>query len=92
MLYVMNQKGHYFSVDTAKVELCKEKLPTCRFFDDEKQLLLAVCSESQCELEEVEGSTFQITKRNGSTVMFDDRGFAHDVEGSIEKFVGSFVL
>lgn len=92
MQYVLNQHGHYFAINTDEVEVSKDQLQSCRFFDDEKQLLQAVCKESQCDLEEVEGSTFYIAKRNGSPVMIDDRGFPHEIDGPVEQFLANFQL
>lgn len=91
-MFVMNENGHYFEINTKEISVSKELLHGCRFFDDEKALLEAVCRESGCELEEVSGSTFYITMRDGQPKLIDDRGFTHSIDEPVETFVATFVL
>lgn len=91
-LFVLNANGHYFQINMQEVAVEKDQLRECRFFDNEPALLEAVCSATGCDLEEVEGSTFYITMRNGDTAMIDDRGFDHAIDGPVEDFIADFVL
>ncbi len=70
----------------------KERLYECRFFVTGRALLEAVSSADGCSVEELEGTTFYITMRNGKPTMIDDRGFPHEIEGSVETFITCFVL
>lgn len=91
-MFVMNQNGHYFEINTKEIIVSKERFQDCRFFDDEKSLLDAVCSESGCDLDEVACSTFYITMRDGLPKWIDDRGFVHAIDEPVETFVATFVL
>lgn len=90
-MFVLNENGHYFEIDTQKMVVDKEQLHGCRFFDDSKALLETVCREQDCEFEEVAGSIFYITIRDGQPVMIDDRGFASSIDEPIETFVSTFI-
>ena len=91
-LFLMNAHGHYFEVDVKEVTLDKALLGECRLFDNEPALLDAVCHETGCELDEVAGSTFYITRRNGEPTLIDDRGFAHAIDWPVEEFIAGFEL
>ena len=91
-LYVMNVNGHYFEINSQEIAIEKEKLLGCRFYDTEKELLEAVCSSTGCDLDEVEGSSFYITVRNGDLTMIDDRGFAHAIDCAVEDYIAEFEL
>lgn len=91
-LFVMNVNSHYFEINIQEVAVNKEQMRECRFFDTEEALLEAVCSATGCDLEEVEGSTFYITMRNGSLTMIDDRGFAHPIDDPVEDYLADFAL
>ena len=91
-LFLMNAHGHYFEVDVKEVTLDKALLGECRLFDNEPALLEAVCRKTGCELDEVAGSTFYITLRNGEPTLIDDRGFAHAIEGPVEDFIAGYEL
>jgi hypothetical protein len=91
-LFLMNAHGHYFEVSVQEVTVDKALLGECMLFDSEPALLEAVCRETGCELDEVAGSTFYISLRNGAPTLIDDRGFAHDIEGPVEAFIADYVL
>lgn len=91
-LFLMNKNGNYFEINTKEVSVDKERLYECRFFDTGKALLEAVSSADGGSVEELEGTAFYITMRDGNPVMFDDRGFPHEIEGSVESFITLFEL
>lgn len=91
-MFVMNECDHYFEIDTKEIIVSRERFNECSFFDDEKALLQAVCSKTGCSLDDVEGSTVLITKKDGQPVVVDDRGFADGIDGPVEAFVSTFVL
>jgi len=91
-MFVMNQYGHYFQIDAAKVAFNSSQFHDCVFFEKEQSMLVAVCEKTGCELDEVEGSTFFITKRAEKHVMFDDRGFEHVMQEPVEEFVSTYML
>lgn len=91
-MFVMNDYGHYFEIDTKKIIVSSEQFDECRFFDNEEALLQAVCSKTGCSLDEVEGSTFFITKKDGLPVVIDDRCCTAEIEGPVETFVSEFIL
>lgn len=91
-LFIMNKNGHYFEVNTKEVSVAKERLYVCQLFDTEKALLDVVSATDGCSVEDLEGTIFFITMRNGKPTMIDDRGFPFEIEGSIERFITSFVL
>lgn len=90
-LFVMNAHSHFFEVHQ-EVPVGKGLLRNCSLYDNEPALLEAVCRETGCELDEVAGSTFYITLRNGEPTLIDDRGFAHAIEGPVEDFIADFEL
>jgi len=51
-----------------------------------------VCLQDGLEVEDIEGSTFFITVRNGMPVMIDDRCITHSIATSVEMFVSQFAL
>jgi hypothetical protein len=91
-MFVMNEHCHFFEIDTKEIIVNSELFHECRFFDNEEALLQAVCSMTGCSLDEVEGSTFLITKKDGLPVVVDDRCFAGRIDGAVETFVSTFVL
>ncbi|MEX6780479.1 hypothetical protein [Pseudomonas aeruginosa] len=91
-LFLMNNNGNYFEINTKEVTVAKERFYECRFFDTQKELLEAVSTADGCPVEDLEGTTFYITMRNGKPTMIDDRGFPHEIEGSVETFITCFVL
>lgn len=91
-MFVMNEHDHFFEINTKEIVVSDEQFHKCSFFDNEEALLLAVCNKTKCSLEEVEGSTFYITMRNGLPVAIDDRCFAHEIDEPVEKFVSEFFL
>ena len=91
-MFVMNKHGHFFEINTKEIVVSKEQFNECRFFDNEEALLREVCSKTGCSLEEVEGSTFYISMRNGQPVAIDDRCFVNEIEEPVEKFVSEFLL
>lgn len=90
-LFIMNAYSHYFEVQQG-VPVCTGLLHNCRLYDNEPALLEAVCRETGCEMEEVAGSTFYITLRNGEPTLIDDRGFAEAIEGPVDAFIAAFEL
>lgn len=90
-LFVMNAHCHYFEV-TQEVPIDKALLHNCRLFTTKPALLEAVCQQTGCDLDEVAGSTFYITLRNGEPTLIDDRGFAQAIEGPVEEFIADFEL
>lgn len=91
-MFVMNEHCHYFEIDTKKVVVSKELFQDCCFFDNEEALLQAVCSSTGANIEEVEGSTFYITMRDGKRVVIDDRCITSEIDESVETFVSTFYL
>lgn len=91
-MFVMNQYGHYFEIDTNEIIVSSEQFNECNFFDNEEALLQAVCSKTGCGIDEVEGTTFVVTNKNGLPVSIDDRGVAEIIDGSVEAFVSTFML
>lgn len=91
-MFVLNKNGHYFEINTKEVVVCKERFEECRFFDDERAMLEVVCSADGLTLEEVEGSTFYITMREGRPMLIDDRCYAHAIDEPVEAFVADFAL
>ncbi|MFG8752989.1 hypothetical protein ACEPU1_32240 [Pseudomonas aeruginosa] len=91
-LFLLNNKGYYFEINTKEVSVDKERLYECRFFDTGKELLEAVSSAYGYSVEELEGTTFYITKRNGKPTWFDDRGFPGEIDGLVESFITLFEL
>lgn len=91
-LFIMNNNGNYFEINTKEVTVVKERFYECRFFATQKELLEAVSTADGCPVEDLEGTTFYITMRNGKTTLIDDRGFPHDIEGSVETFITLFEL
>ena len=91
-MFVMNQHGHFFEINTKEIVVSNEQFHDCRFFDNEEALLRAVCSKTGCSIDEVEGSTFLITKRDRQTVVIDDRCIANGIDGPVETFVSTFLL
>ncbi len=91
-MFLLNTNGHYFEIDTAKVPVTQESFQGCRFFDDEKTLLETVCAESDLDLEDIEGTTFYVTERDGQPVVIDDRGFATAIDEPVEAYLSEFAL
>ena len=91
-LFLLNAYGHYFEMNMAEATLDKSHLRDCQIFDNKPALMSAVCAATGCDLEDVEGSIFYITMRNGEPVMIDDRGFAQAINGAVEEFIAGFVL
>lgn len=91
-MFVMNQHGHYFEINTKEIVVSNEQFYECRFYDNEDALVRAVCSKTGCSIDEVEGSTFLITKRDGQPVVIDDRCIADGIDGSVETFISTFSL
>lgn len=91
-MFLLNENGHYFEIDTAKVPVSQEAFKGCRFFDDQDSMLKTVCAESDLELDEVEGTTYFITERNGQPVVIDDRGFATVIDEPVEVYLSEFAL
>lgn len=91
-LFLLNNKGYYFEINTKEVSVDKERLYECRFFDTGKELLEAVSSAYGYSVEELEGTTFYITMRNGKPTLIDDRGFPSEIDGSVESFITLFEL
>ncbi len=91
-LFLMNNNGNYFEINTKEVSVDKERLYLCRFFDTGRALLEAVSSADGCSVEELEGTTFYITMRNGKPTLIDDRGFPSEIDGSVESFITLFEL
>ena len=91
-LFLLNNNGNYFEINTKEVSVAKERFYECRFFDTGKALLEAVSTADGCPVEDLEGTTFYITMRNGKPTMIDDRGFPHEIEGSVECFITLFEL
>lgn len=91
-MFVMNEQGHFFEIDTKEIVVSPEHFHHCRFYDNEEALLRAVCRKTECSLDEVEGSTFLITKRHGQPVVINDRCFADEIDGPVETFVSKFLL
>ncbi|EKF7416887.1 TPA: hypothetical protein MXR76_004027 [Pseudomonas aeruginosa] len=91
-MFVLNPNGHYFEVDIQAINVSRDEMPGCRFFDDEEALLQAVCAEFDLDLDEVSGSTFYVTMAKGKPVVIDDRGFATDIDEPIGAFLTHFAL
>lgn len=91
-LFLMNNSGHYFEINTKEMTVAKERLYECRFFDNEKSLLEAVGSANGCTVEDLECTTFLITMKNGKPTLIDDRGFPTEIDGAVERFIAYFVL
>ncbi len=89
-LFTLNKTQHYFEVNAQEVVVDRNALQDCQLFDNEKALLEAVCAATGCDMDEIEGSVFYITMRNGEPVMVDDRGFASVIEGTVEDFISNF--
>lgn len=91
-MFVMNKCGHYFEIDTNEITVSRERFDECQFFDNEEALLQAVCSKTGCSLDEVEGSTFYITKKDGVPVVIDDRCITAGINEPVGTFVSTFFL
>ncbi|RRV08754.1 hypothetical protein EGJ28_15895 [Stutzerimonas xanthomarina] len=91
-MFVLNQNGHYFEIDTQTLSFAKDDLQNCRIFDEETALLEEVCRRDGLEVEDIAGSTFFITVKNGTPVMIDDRCITHSIDTSVEMFVSEFAL
>lgn len=91
-MFVMNECGHYFEIDTNEIIVSREQFNECHFFDNEEALLQAVCSKTGCSLDEVSGSTFYITKKDGLPVVIDDRCIAARIDEPVGTFVSTFFL
>lgn len=91
-LFILNKTQHYFEVNTQLVAVNKTALQDCQLFDNEKALLEAVCAATGCEMDEVAGSVFYITMRDGGPVMVDDRGFAYGFDVTVEDYISNFEM
>lgn len=91
-MFLLNENGHYFEIDTSKVSVSQDRFQNCRFFDDEKSLHETVCAESDLDLDDIAGSTFYVTFYNGKPVVVDDRGFAEGIDEPVETYLSKYVL
>ena len=91
-MFVLNECGYYFQIDTDKVPVNKELLTSCDLFDDEEQLLQAVARKTGIDVEEARGTTFYITVRDGREVLIDDRGMCSLIEEPVESYITTFEL
>lgn len=91
-LFVMNSRGHYFEVNMRDVAVDKGRLRDCQLYESESALMQAVGRQTGCSVNELVGSAFYITMRNGAPTIIDDRGFAQAIEGPVEDFIADFEL
>jgi len=91
-LFVMNSRGHYFEVNLRDVAVDKGRLRDCQLYDSEAALMQEVARQTGCSVNEVVGSAFYITMRNGLPTIIDDRGNAEAIEATIEDFISDFEL
>ncbi len=86
-LYLMNKHGHYFKLNLTALEVDKDRLHGCTFYESEAALLEAVCRLTGCDLDEVSGSTSYVALRNGEPTIFDARGIGEAIEGPVEDCI-----
>ena len=91
-IFLLNPHGHYFEIDSQAFRLNRDDYQGCRFFDNEESLLQAVCADQGLCMDEVSGSTFYVTQRNGEPVIIDDRAIPTAVDAPLADYLTQFEL
>jgi len=91
-MFLLNANGHYFEIDTSKVQVREDRFVGCRIFEDDQAMLETVCAESNLDLDEVSSTTYYVTERHGLTVLIDDRGLPTVIDEPVEPYLSEYTL
>ncbi|WP_304526905.1 hypothetical protein [Halomonas sp. I5-271120] len=92
MRYIINPHGHYFHVADA-VTMENAPFPECRHFDDEKTMLETVAREHLLDMDEIEGSTFEVFHDEAEgLVCADMRGCTEPLGASLQDYITHYAL
>jgi hypothetical protein len=90
-MFLINQYGHYFEVDS-NLDIDQKAFHGCQFFETEKAMLEKVCQQQDLQMDEVEGATFFVTKKSGVIHIIDNRCDSEEVETEVEAFISEYQL